>query len=217
MARRFLPLLFSQTSLRVGIKVLSVRGVVGLSANGKIRGEILPEDLLCYLFTFSLTSPLCLMYLNTVYLCVCLWRGHAFCCLPNFLCKEGGKKQSPADDCHSTMWPNEGKCLFVSCDCSAPPQAANIAPLCISSSKWDSVFDVQTSFEPLWEMKLKFVPLVNRGPCSQDPTGSPLLPSLPLVGGRRLRNVICWLQMSAEEGAALLRNTVAPPCYSELF
>lgn len=91
MARRFLPLLFSQTSLRVGIKVLSVRGVVGLSANGKIRGEILPEDLLCYLFTFSLTSPLCLMYLNTVYLCVCLWRGHAFCCLPNFLCKEGGK------------------------------------------------------------------------------------------------------------------------------
>lgn len=98
-----------------------------------------------------------------------------------------------------------------------PLWAANIAPLCISSSKWGSVFDVQTSFEPLWEMKLKFVPLVNRDPCSQDPTGSPLLPSLPLVGGRRLRNVICWLQMSAEEGAALLRNTVAPPCYSELF
>lgn len=160
-------------------------------------------------------------------MCVCEWSIPSVVCQTSCLAKIKKNLQKTASQ--STMWRKEGKCLLFSCDCSArshPPPlhpsspplwAANIAPLCISSSKWGSVFDVQTSFEPLWEMKLKFVPLVNRDPCSQDPTGSPLLPSLPLVGGRRLRNVICWLQMSAEEGAALLRNTVAPPCYSELF
>lgn len=39
----------SQTSLIVGIKVLSVCSITGASANGKIRGEILPEGLLRYL------------------------------------------------------------------------------------------------------------------------------------------------------------------------
>lgn len=33
------------------------------------------------------------------------------------------------------------------------------------------MFDVQTSFETLWEMELKFIPLVSGGPCSRDPTG----------------------------------------------
>lgn len=173
--------------LLVGIKVLSAYSIMGVSANGEIRGEILPEGLLRYLFTWRVTPQR-----RSIHSCVV----RRFC-LSHFLCV------SP---------------VYTTWETFSSLSQANIAPFCIASSKWDGVFDVQTSFEPPWETELKFVPLVNRGPRSQDPTGGPLLHSLPSRGREDVwENVICWLQMSAEEGAALLRNTVAPPCHSELF
>lgn len=46
----------SKTSLIVGIKVLSVYSITGVSANRKIRGEILPEGLPPYLFSPCVAS-----------------------------------------------------------------------------------------------------------------------------------------------------------------
>lgn len=43
----------------------------------------------------------------------------------------------------------------------------------------ETVFDVQTLFEPLWEAKFKFVALVSGGPSSHNPTGNLLLPTTP--------------------------------------
>lgn len=52
----------SQTSFIVGIKVLSALSITGLSANGKIKGEILPGGLPPISFTRCVTSrqlPVC--------------------------------------------------------------------------------------------------------------------------------------------------------------
>lgn len=43
----------------------------------------------------------------------------------------------------------------------------------------ETVFDVQTLFEPLWEAKFRFVALVSSGPSSHSPTGNLLLPTTP--------------------------------------
>lgn len=142
----------------------------------------------------------------------------SLCCLCVFVCGPtscAGEKSNhltvklPCDKLKESVFSSLSVIVqLISTQCPPHPSERPISLLSASlQSKWNSVFDVQASFEPLWEMKLKFV---NRGPCSL------LLPSLPHVGGKRLRNVICWLQMSSEEGAALLRNTVAPR-YSELF
>lgn len=36
--------------------MLSARSIMGVSANGKIKEEILPQGLLCYLFMWRVTS-----------------------------------------------------------------------------------------------------------------------------------------------------------------
>lgn len=218
----------------VGIKVLSVHSIMGLSANGKIRGEILPEGLLRLSFHVVCGFPEAFSSLkHNICSCVCvLVCGASFVSLPmwekkgNHLWQTVGRpRDKPKERMTSlpaivhliqpTPIPTQRR------PPPTTPRAANIAPLCISSSKWDSAFDAQTSFEPLWESKLKFVPLVNRGPCSQDPTGSPLPPSLPHMGGRRLRKRYlltsneCWRGGSVVEehcgSSVLLRIVLIPP------
>ena len=65
-----------------------------------------------------------------------------------FLSSHAERSHHPQSGLSASLHPNETQCLM----CRLP-------------------------FSPCGRRKLKFVPLVNRGPCSQDPTGSPLLPS----------------------------------------
>ena len=66
--------------------------------------------------------------------------------------KKERKKEAITCSSQPTTWPNGCRgFLFVIPRRALPPSPER--PLCISSSKWDSVFDVQTSFQPLWETK----------------------------------------------------------------
>lgn len=71
-------------------------------------------------------------------------------CGPTLLERDKKKKQSPvAVSLPRDQTDVEGFFLSSHAERSHHPQSG----LCISSSKWDSVLDVQTSFLPLWETK----------------------------------------------------------------
>lgn len=81
------------------------------------------------------------------------------------------------------MWQTEGECLlFSSCDCHPHPAPLHPQSGLLSASLHPNETQClmcRLPLSPCGRQKLKFVPLVNRGPCSQDPTGSLLLPSTP--------------------------------------
>lgn len=118
-------------------------------------------------------------------MCVCMWSSACVVCLTS--CVWGGSNhltlRLPCYILKESVFSSLSVIVqLISTQCPPHPSERPISLLSASlQSKWDAVFDVQASFEPLWEMKLKFV---NRGPCSQDPTGSLLLPSLPPSRGR---------------------------------
>lgn len=94
-----------------------------------------------------------------------------------------------------------------------PIVATHNSPLCISSSKRELAFDVQTLWAPVVDKVWIFSTLVN----SLNPTGSPPLPSSsPSLGRERdeRRTISARLQTSAGEGAIF---AVAAPCSPPLF